>query len=107
MAFYVEFGVNYTKFNVSAQDYSVSGEDVEVCFENSTDFYDAEVYVTDYLKKTVRAWPTIPNVGQLTPSVTNESLYNSPNGFTTKFYQNGSNVNQWCLKSSNFGKFFE
>ena len=52
--------MDYTKFNVSSKDYTVSGGDVEVCFENSTEMFDAEreVYVTDFLKTTVTAWPT-------------------------------------------------
>lgn len=70
--------------------------------------YDAEreVFVTDFLTTNVTAWPTQADQ-PLTPSVTNTTLYGSPNGFTTKFYKNGSNVNQWCLKSSHFGKFFD
>ncbi len=108
MALYIEFPVDYSHFNVSSADYTVSGGDIEVCWDNQTEMFHAEseVYVTDYLKTTVTAWPDQADL-PLTPSVTNETLYSSPNGFTTKFYQNGSNVNQWCIKNSGFGKFFE
>ena len=104
--FYVEFPVDYTHYGVSAKDYTVSGGDVEVCFYLNTGFAIAEkeVFVTDYLKDSV--WP-YNKIGPLTPPETNETLYSSPNGFTTKFYPSDENKNQWCIKSSNFGKIFE
>ena len=43
---------------VSFKDYSVSGGDIEICFTNSSQFFEVEkeVYVTDYLKM-VTSWP--------------------------------------------------
>jgi hypothetical protein len=75
----------------------VSGGDVEVCFYLSTGFVDSqkEVYVTDYLKTVF--WPE--KIGLLTPSVTNDTLYSSPNGFKTTFFPHEENENQWCIKS--------
>jgi len=87
--------VDYTTvYNLTASDYSPSGGDVEFCLGNMTEMFEVEreVYVTDYLKTTVTAWPTQPN-SPLQPIITNDTLYSSPNGFRTKFYQNGSNVN--------------
>jgi hypothetical protein len=104
--FYVEFPVDYTTvYNLTADDYSPSGGDVEFCLNNMTEMFEVEreVFVTDLLKG--HTWPASP--GPLQPVTTNDTLYGDPNGFRTKFYQNGSNVNQWCLKSSHFGKFFE
>ncbi len=59
MAFYAEWPVNYTAKGVNAYDYKVSGGDIEICFQNSTQFFEGfmkEVYVTDYLKM-VQHWP--------------------------------------------------
>jgi len=56
--------VDYTTvYNLTASDYSPSGGDVEFCLGNMTEMFEVEreVYVTDYLKTTVTAWPTQPN----------------------------------------------
>ena len=105
VGFYAEFSVDYTKFNQSAA-LSVGGGGVKVCFTNTSELKEThrKVFVTDLLKQT-KLWPSSVS-GPLNPSVTNVSLYSSPNGFTTEFKQ-GANANTWCLESGSFGKFMD